>query len=85
MAVRNAAEAPDRPIEFRVGINSGDVLVEDDDLHGDGVSVAARLEGMAEPGDRLMPGQNAEIALHRHYGEIRSRRSYRLGPHPSNG
>ena len=37
-------------IEFRVGINLGDVIVEDDDIHGDGVNVAARLEALAEPG-----------------------------------
>ena len=50
MAERNA-EVPDQQrIEFRVGINLGDVLVEDDDLLGDGVNIAARLEGLAEPG-----------------------------------
>jgi adenylate cyclase len=50
IAARNVTEAPYRRIEFRVGINSGDVLVEDDDIPGDGVNVAAGLEGMAEPG-----------------------------------
>jgi TolB-like protein/tetratricopeptide (TPR) repeat protein len=51
MAESNAGLAPDRRIEFRVGINLGDVVVEDDgDLMGDGVNVAARLEGIAEPG-----------------------------------
>ena len=50
MAERNA-EIPDQQrIEFRLGINLGDVLVEDDDLLGDGVNIAARLEGLAEPG-----------------------------------
>jgi adenylate cyclase len=38
-------------IRFRIGINLGDVIVEDDDIYGDGVNVAARLEGLAEPGD----------------------------------
>jgi TolB-like protein len=47
---RNAEIAPDRRIEFRVGINVCDVVVEGDDLLGDGVNVAARLEGIAEPG-----------------------------------
>jgi TolB-like protein len=47
---RNAAVPADRRIEFRVGINLGDVVVDDDDLLGDGVNVAARLEGIAEPG-----------------------------------
>jgi len=47
----NAALAPDKRIEFRIGINLGDVVVEDDgDLMGDGVNVAARLEGIADPG-----------------------------------
>ena len=41
---------PTSRIEFRVGINVGDVVVEDGDIFGDGVNVAARLEGLAEPG-----------------------------------
>ena len=41
---------PDRRIAFRVGINLGDVVVEGDDLFGDGVNIAARLEALAEPG-----------------------------------
>ena len=40
----------DKRIEFRVGINLGDVVIDGDDIHGDGVNVAARLEGLAEPG-----------------------------------
>jgi TolB-like protein/class 3 adenylate cyclase len=44
-------EAPaDRRIEFRIGIHQGDVVAEDGDIFGDGVNVAARLEGLAEPG-----------------------------------
>jgi adenylate cyclase len=50
MAERNAAIPLDWRIEFRIGINSGDVLVEDGDIHGDGVNIAARLEALAEPG-----------------------------------
>jgi len=50
MAARNDAIAENERIRFRVGINSGDVIVEDGDIHGDGVNVAARLEGIAEPG-----------------------------------
>ena len=50
MALHNAATPQDRRIEFRIGINTGDVIVEDGDIHGDGVNVAARLEALAEPG-----------------------------------
>jgi adenylate cyclase len=50
MPGRNADVPDDRRIEFRVGINLGDVIVEGDDIFGDGVNVAARLEGVARPG-----------------------------------
>jgi class 3 adenylate cyclase len=50
MVARNVAVAPDRRIEFRIGINVGDIIVEGGDIYGDGVNVAARLEGLAEPG-----------------------------------
>jgi adenylate cyclase len=50
MIDREAAMAADRRIRFRIGINLGDVIVEDDDIFGGGVNVAARLEALAEPG-----------------------------------
>src|SRR6202521_5302124 len=50
MAEGNSAVPADCQIEFRIGIHQGDVLVEDGDIFGDGVNVAARLEGLAEPG-----------------------------------
>jgi adenylate cyclase len=50
MAAHNAAVPIDRRIEFRIGINLGDIIVEDDDIFGDGVNIAARLEALAEPG-----------------------------------
>jgi adenylate cyclase len=50
MADRNATVPADKRIEFRIGINVGDIVVEDGDIFGDGVNVAARLEGLAEPG-----------------------------------
>jgi adenylate cyclase len=50
MVDRNADVPKERQIEFRIGINLGDVIVEEGDLYGDGVNVAARLEGIAEPG-----------------------------------
>ncbi len=43
-------------LRFRIGINLGDVLVEGDDIHGDGVNIAARLEGLAEPGGVCLSG-----------------------------
>ena len=50
MAERNTGTPPDKRIEFRIGINLGDVIAEGEDIFGDGVNVAARLEGLAEPG-----------------------------------
>ena len=50
MIDREAGMSEDRRIRFRIGINLGDVIVEDDDIFGDGVNVAARLEALAEPG-----------------------------------
>src|SRR5207244_9448141 len=50
MAERNAPIPTDKRIEFRIGINVGDVVVEEGDIFGNGVNVAARLEGLAEPG-----------------------------------
>src|SRR5436190_8288801 len=50
MAERNKVVPEDRRMLFRIGINLGDVLIQGDYILGDGVNVAARLEGMAEPG-----------------------------------
>ncbi len=50
MAERNADIPEDRRIIYRIGINIGDIIVEGDDIYGDGVNIAARLEGLAEPG-----------------------------------
>lgn len=50
MVARNADVPEDRRIEFRIGINLGDVIIEDGDIYGDGVNIAARLEALAEPG-----------------------------------
>lgn len=50
MARRNADVEPDRQIQFRIGINLGDVIIDGDDVLGDGVNIAARLETVAAPG-----------------------------------
>jgi len=50
MARRNADVSPARWIQFRIGVNLGDVIVDDNDIFGDGVNVAARLEMLADPG-----------------------------------
>ncbi len=50
LAERNAAVPEGSRIEFRIGVNLGDVVIDGDDIHGDGVNVAARLEGLADPG-----------------------------------
>jgi class 3 adenylate cyclase len=50
MAERNQGVPADRRMLFRIGINLGDILIEGDDILGDGVNIAARLEGIAEPG-----------------------------------
>ncbi|TQF33495.1 adenylate/guanylate cyclase domain-containing protein [Bradyrhizobium sp. UNPA324] len=56
MARRNADVPPARWIQFRIGINLGDVIVDQDDIFGDGVNVAARLEALAEPGGICVSG-----------------------------
>jgi TolB-like protein/Tfp pilus assembly protein PilF len=56
MAEVNRGLADDRHIVLRVGINLGDVMVEGGDLYGDGVNIAARIEGIAEPGGILISG-----------------------------
>lgn len=50
MAERNADIDPERRLDFRIGINLGDIIIDGDDIYGDGVNIAARLEGLAEPG-----------------------------------
>jgi adenylate cyclase len=92
METHNDATAEEERIRFRVGINSGDVIVEDGDIHGDGVNIAARLEGIAEPGGICISGivydqvQGRLDCTFEDIGEqslkniARSVRVYRVGP-----
>src|SRR5437899_3812137 len=50
MALHNDRVSKERRIEFRIGINLGDIIIDKHDIYGDGVNVAARLEALAEPG-----------------------------------
>jgi TolB-like protein/Flp pilus assembly protein TadD len=56
LAAANESQPPEQHIVLRVGVNLGDVMVEGSDLYGDGVNIAARLEGIAEPGGILVSG-----------------------------
>ncbi len=56
IAEREAGQSENRRIAYRVGINVGDVVVDGDDILGDGVNIAARLEGLAEPGGIFVSG-----------------------------
>jgi TolB-like protein len=65
MHERNADVPPTSRIEYRMGVNVGDVVVEDGDIFGDGVNVAARLEGLAEPGGICVSARVQEDAAGR--------------------
>jgi len=65
MAQRNAPTPADKRIEYRIGINMGDIVVEDGDIFGDGVNVAARLEALAEPGGICVSARVQEDAIGR--------------------
>ena len=56
LKTRNDSLPEDRRLQFRVGVNLGDVMIKGDDLLGDGVNVAARLEGLADPGGICLSG-----------------------------
>ena len=91
---RNASVRSDRRMEWRIGIHLGDVLVEGDDILGDGVNIAARLEGIAEPGgiciseDAFRQVRGKVDAQFTDIGEpslkniTRPLRVYRVGPSP---
>lgn len=56
IAEREPDVADDQRIRFRVGVNLGDIIIEGDDIYGDGVNIAARLEGLAGPGGIVVSG-----------------------------
>ena len=60
MVERNADVPQGKRVEFRIGVNVGDIIIEDEDIFGDGVNVAARLEGLAEPGGICVSGRVEE-------------------------
>jgi adenylate cyclase len=70
MAHRNSDVSPSRLIQFRIGINLGDVIVEDGDIFGDGVNVASRLEVLAEPGGICVSAAVREQVGHRLDGVV---------------
>ncbi|HJU18289.1 MAG TPA: adenylate/guanylate cyclase domain-containing protein [Stellaceae bacterium] len=95
MAARNLGVAPAEGMAFRIGINLGDVIAEGDDLYGDGVNIAARLEALTEPGsvfvshavyehvrDRL-PFAFADLGEHQVKNIARPLHVYRVGPRVS--
>src|SRR5215469_13924228 len=63
MAERNAPASMDMRIQFRIGIHQGDIVVEDGDIFGDGVNIAARLEGLARPGGICISARVQEDAV----------------------
>ena len=60
MAERNVAVPPEQRIEFRIGVNVGDIIISGPDIFGDGVNVAARLQALAEPGGICVSGRVQE-------------------------
>src|ERR1700724_2164951 len=57
LKTENANLPPDRRMEFRIGVNLGDVMVDGEQIYGDGVNVAARLENLADPGGICISGK----------------------------
>jgi formylglycine-generating enzyme required for sulfatase activity/class 3 adenylate cyclase len=65
MVGRNAALPKEQRIEYRIGVNLGDVIIEEDDIYGDGVNIASRLESIAEPGEVYISGGIYEQIKHK--------------------
>ncbi|NTV35097.1 MAG: adenylate/guanylate cyclase domain-containing protein, partial [Deltaproteobacteria bacterium] len=60
LKIKNAALSDNRKMEFRIGVNLGDVIEDEDRVYGDGVNIAARIEGLAEPGGICISGSGFE-------------------------
>src|SRR5215813_9593436 len=96
-AERNAGIDGERRMEWRIGVHIGDVLVEGDDILGDGVNIAARLEGIAEPGGICISEdafRQVRVRVAAEFSDLgeqnlkniaRPLRVYRLGPSPALG
>ena len=85
MALRNAEVAEDQRIVFRIGVNLGDIIIEGDDILGDGVNIAARIEALAEPGGVAIAGRVYEDVRDRldppkRHGSAAYRRSWSAPP-----
>lgn len=65
MADRNKGTVEARQIRLRIGVNLGDIIVEGDDIYGDGVNIAARLQAIAEPGGICISGTAFDHAVHK--------------------
>ena len=65
LKAENTSLRPERRMEFRIGVNLGDVMVDGEQIYGDGVNVAARLESLADPGGICRPTRNPFIAFSR--------------------
>src|SRR5256885_15995596 len=65
MVGRNASMPKHHWIEYRIGVNLGDVIIEADDVYGDGVNIASRLEGIADPGQVYISGGIYEQIKHK--------------------
>jgi adenylate cyclase len=65
LKTRNASIPQEQRLEFRIGINVGDVIIEEGDIFGDGVNIAARLEGIAKPGCVVVSANARDVAINR--------------------
>ncbi|MBB4526823.1 UNVERIFIED_ORG: class 3 adenylate cyclase [Rhizobium sophorae] len=65
MSSRDQGVSDEQRIRFRIGVNLGDIIVEGDDIYGDGVNIAARLQGIAKPGGIFISGTAFDQVAHK--------------------